>query len=80
MSKNREPYFKVKAYLIEQNISRKDIAKILHISPQTLNKRLNGFGGDFRLSEVTTLYEVFGIPYALFFEPIVPIKEPVEIK
>lgn len=75
MSKNRDSYNKVKAYLIEQNINRTDVARTLNIRPQTLNKRLNGFGGDFRLSEVTKLYEEYGIPYALFFEPKVPLKE-----
>lgn len=74
-SRNRQPYYKVKAFLVEKNISHKDVAVLLGVKPNTVSKKLNGFGADFSLSDVNLMHSKYGVPIAYFFEPIVPIKE-----
>lgn len=78
MSKrSRSPYHKIKAFLVEKEISYKHVAEIIHVAPNTVNKKINGFGGDFTLKEMKLLNQQLGIPIAYFFELEVPKKELV---
>ncbi|MFT4415290.1 helix-turn-helix domain-containing protein [Fredinandcohnia humi] len=74
-TRNREPYKKVKAFLIENEVKHKDVAVLLDMKPNTISKKLNGFGGDFTLDEVKLMHSELGVPIAYFFEPRVPKKE-----
>lgn len=74
-TRNRKPYNKIKAFLVENGIKQKDVADLLGILPNTVSKKLNGFGGDFSLGDAQKLYFHLGIPMVYFFEPIVPRKE-----
>ncbi|QPC47142.1 helix-turn-helix domain-containing protein [Mangrovibacillus cuniculi] len=73
--RNRQPYNKIKAYLVEKNIKHRDVAKLLSIQPNTVSKKLNGFGGDFSLEDAWQMHNELGVPIAYFFEPSVPKKE-----
>ena len=77
MARKRQPYNKIKAFLVENGIKHKDVAKILDMAPNTISKKLNGFGGDFTLSEAKQLHSDFGVPITYFFEPAVPKKEHI---
>lgn len=74
-TRNRQPYKKIKAFLVENDLSHKDVAKLLEITPNTVSKKLNGFGGDFTLEDAKAMHSELGVPIAYFFEPIVPKKE-----
>lgn len=45
------------------------------MTSNTITKKLNGFGADFKLSEAKIMHEELGVPIAYFFEPGVPKKE-----
>ena len=75
MSRNREPYKKIKAFLVENDIRHRDVAKLLNLTQNTVSKKLNGFGGDFTLQDAKKMHEEFGVPIEYFFEPSVPKKE-----
>ena len=75
MTRKRQPYNKIKAFLVENGIKHKDVAELLDMTPNTISKKLNGFGGDFTLSEVKRLHNGFRVPIEYFFEPNVPKKE-----
>lgn len=66
MSK-REPYYKFKGYLAENNIQQKDIAKLINISQATLSKRLNGKGGDFTIQDIKKICIELDIKAEIFF-------------
>lgn len=74
-TRNRQPYKKIKAFLIENELSHKDVAEVLDIKPNTVSKKLNGFGGDFSLEDAKLMHTELGVPIAYFFEPAVPKKE-----
>lgn len=74
-TRNRQPYKKIKAFLIENDIKHKDVAKLLEVKPNTISKKLNGFGADFTLEEAKLMHTKFGVPIAYFFELDVPKKE-----
>lgn len=74
-SKNRVPYLKVKAFLVERELSYKSVSDVINVTPGTVSKKLNGFGGDFTLKEVKLLNQRLGIPVVYFFELDVPKKE-----
>lgn len=74
-TRNREPYKKIKAFLIENDIKHKDVAVLLNVKPNTISKKLNGFGADFTLEEAKLMHIQLGIPTAYFFEINVPKKE-----
>lgn len=76
MVRKRQPYNKIKAFLVENGIKHKDVAKLLDVAPNTVSKKLNGFGGDFTLGDAKLLHSNFGIPISYFFELSVPKKEP----
>lgn len=75
MSRKREPYKRVKAFLVENGIGHENLADLLKLKSNTITKKLNGLGGDFTLNEVSVLNKELGIPIVLFFEPNVPLKE-----
>lgn len=75
MSRNRDPYNKIKAFLVEHDIKHNDVAALFKVKPNTISKKLNGFGGDFTLSEANTMHHELGVPIVYFFEPSVPKKE-----
>lgn len=45
------------------------------MKPNTISKKLNGFGGDFSLGDAQKLYFHFGVPMVYFFDQNVPRKE-----
>mgnify|MGYP005791346871 FL=1 len=72
----REPYFKLKGWMVEHSISQQDIADVLDTTANNVNKKINGTGPDFRLNEARKLVAKFHMPMSLFFDVKVPIKEP----
>ncbi|MCM3536567.1 helix-turn-helix domain-containing protein [Priestia endophytica] len=75
MNRKRQPYNKVKAFLVEKRIKHQDVAKLLNVAPNTISKKLNGHGGDFTLGDAQSMHYELGVPIAYFFEPSVPKKE-----
>lgn len=65
--RRHQPYLKLKAYFVENNIKQKEVAKLLGKSVSALNQNLNGTGGDFSLSEVRLLCQQYGISSDDFF-------------
>lgn len=74
-NRNRQPYNKIKAFLVEHEIKHRDVANLLNMKPNTISKKLNGFGGDFTLEEAKLMHYELGVPIAFFFEPNVPKVE-----
>lgn len=74
MSK-REPYFKLKGWMVEHSITQQDIASVLRTTSNNVNKKINGTGSDFRLNEARQLVNKFHMPMSLFFDVKVPVKE-----
>lgn len=67
MLQKREPYYKFKGYLAENNIQQKEVAEILEISQATLSKRLNGKSGDFTVQDLKKICMNLGIKAEIFF-------------
>lgn len=76
-SRRHLPYNKIKAFLVENNISQKEVGLVISKSPSAVNQKLNGTGGDFSLEEARLMSLNLGVPRAYFFEINVPIKEQV---
>lgn len=74
----RPAYDGLKGWLVANRITQPDVAKVLGTTPNYINKKLNGTGADFKLSEARALHSVFGTPMAYFFEIEVPYKERKE--
>lgn len=74
-TRKRQPYNKIKAFFVENKIKHKDVANLLEVKPNTISKKLNGFGGDFSLEDAKKMHFYLGVPIAYFFEPGVPEKE-----
>jgi transcriptional regulator with XRE-family HTH domain len=77
--RRRTPYKKIKAYLVENDISQRQIAEAIDRAPSAVNQKLNGTGGDFSLQEARILSKEFGVPRSYFFEIDVPKKEQNEM-
>ena len=75
ISRRYLPYNKIKSFLVEHNISQKEVGLLIQKSPSAVNQKLNGTGGDFSLEEARLMTNHFGIPQAYFFEIIIPKKE-----
>lgn len=58
--KKKKQFLKIKARLVEKGLKQSDLAKQLGISPQSLNRKLNGIS-DFRLSELEEIAKVLDI-------------------
>lgn len=63
----RNPYLKVKAFLVENRIKQKDVAKELNMSVPTINKKLNGTGADFTIIEARKFCLKFKADPKIFF-------------
>lgn len=66
--RRRKPYRKLKAFIVEQGLSQKEVANYLEKTASALNQNLNGTGGDFSLSEARLLIEKYKVPPEYFFE------------
>ncbi len=75
IARKRDPYTKVKMFLLERNIPQHRFAAAIGVGVRAINQKLNGTGSDFSLNEVRTLCSEFGIPKEYFFEISVPKKE-----
>ncbi|MEH6945047.1 helix-turn-helix transcriptional regulator [Bacillus sp. JJ722] len=75
ISRRHLPYNKIKSFLVEHNISQKEVGLLIQKSPSAVNQKLNGTGSDFSLEEARLMASYFGIPRAYFFEMKVPKKE-----
>jgi transcriptional regulator with XRE-family HTH domain len=71
-SRRHQPYRKIKAFLVENSISQRDLGELINKSQSAVNQKLNGTGGDFSLQEARLLAEHYGIPRAYFFDLDVP--------
>jgi predicted XRE-type DNA-binding protein len=67
MTEKREPYYKFKGYLAENNIQQKKVAKLINISQATLSKRINGKGGDFSIQDLKIICGELKIRAEIFF-------------
>ncbi|CAH1853510.1 hypothetical protein SAMN05216341_105103 [Leuconostocaceae bacterium R-53105] len=63
----REPYYALKKWLRRNHLSQLELAETLKTSSNYINKKINGTGSDFRLSEVRLLVSKYSIPVDLFF-------------
>lgn len=68
-------YNDLKGWLVAHDIAQTTVASALGTTPNYVNKKLNGTGPDFRLSEARKMHESLGVPMAYFFEVSVPSKE-----
>lgn len=75
---NNPGYRDLKGWLVARGISQNKVASFLGTTPNYVNKKLNGTGPDFRLSEARKLHTSFGVPMAYFFEVDVPFSERKE--
>lgn len=60
-------YYKFKAYMSEKGIIQAEVAKLIEVSNATLNKKINGTGSDFSLTEVRTITRHYNISAEEFF-------------
>lgn len=73
--KRRPAYNGLKGWMVANNISQNEMARVLNTTSNYINKKLNGTGADFKLSEARELHKELGTPTAYFFEIKVPLKE-----
>lgn len=66
-NRRHEPYTKFKAFLIENKIKQKDLAKQLNKSTSALNQNINGTGGDFNLDELRYIANTYKISIDEYF-------------
>ncbi|WP_322924589.1 helix-turn-helix transcriptional regulator [Paenibacillus campi] len=76
--RKREPYTKIKMFLMENNISQKQLGEAIGKGTSAINQKINGTGGDFSLAEARVLCKEFGLPKEYFFEIKVPKSEQKE--
>lgn len=60
-------YLKFKQFLIENNIKRKDIAKLLGISLTLTSSKLNTNKDDFTLKQIRTLCNKYDLDSNVYF-------------
>lgn len=65
MSKQRRAYDKIKAFLVENGFKHRDVAKVIDTKPNTVSKKLNGFG-DFTLEEAKKFIRKWAFPLHIF--------------
>lgn len=73
--KNRQPYLELKGWMASHDITQIKMAEVLGTTPSYVNKKINGTGPDFKLSEARKLATKLKIPIDIFFAVEVPIKE-----
>lgn len=59
------PHQKLKGYLVEMGIKQKEVARLLNISPVTLNQKLNGYL-HFNFEEVEKICDEYEIGPEIF--------------
>ena len=64
---SEKPYYKFKAFLVQNNIKQKEVAKMLGITNSTLSTKLNRNGTDFTIKQIRTLCKEFNISADEFF-------------
>ena len=65
LSENK--YLKFKFFLIHNGITEKEIAKLLHISPSTLSKKINrNINSDFSMDEVIKICTKYNLSSSIF--------------
>lgn len=74
----RAPYLALKAWMIQNEVSQSELANKLGTTSNYINKKINGTGPDFRLSEVRKANKSLGVPIDIFFKIDVSIKEQKE--
>lgn len=65
--RRHKPYFKFKAYLVENGIPQVEVAKIIGKSKAAFNQNLNGTGGDLSLPDVRKICNTLKISADEFF-------------
>ena len=68
VSKNkrkREPHLKLKGWMVENQISRRELAGLLGINPVTLTRKINGYT-HFSFDEVEKICNEYGAPVDIF--------------
>lgn len=65
--RRRVPYLKFKAFLVENNISQSELARLLGKSKSAVNQNINGTGGDFSLEEVRLICQKYNISADEYF-------------
>lgn len=69
----------LKGAMAAQGLTQRDLARILHISENTMSAKLNG-KSPFKLGEAQLLCRLLHLPPAVFFTHSVPKKEREEEK
>lgn len=64
----RKSYKKLQGWMVTNDVSRKDIAASIDSTVNTVGKKLNRKGTDFRLSEARKIHDILGAPMAYFFD------------
>lgn len=80
--RRHEPYFKFKAYLVENRIKQRELAELLGKSTSALNQNLNGSGGDFSLKEIRLIcrkYKISSDEYFVCPEVSKTKPEPISV-
>lgn len=75
---NKIVYHGLKGWLVSNSISQKRVGEIIGTTANVVNKKINGTGSDFKLSEARTLHDKLKVPMAYFFEIEVPLSERKE--
>lgn len=65
--RKRPPYKEFMAWMLVNDISRKDLIELLNLSDSTLSHRLNGTGADFSMEEVRKIVDKYGNEVTRFF-------------
>ncbi|WP_241685152.1 XRE family transcriptional regulator [Pediococcus pentosaceus] len=76
--KKRIIYRQLKGWLVSNSISQKRVGEIIGTTANVVNKKINGTGSDFKLSEARTLHNKLKVPTDCFFEIEVPLSEREE--
>lgn len=65
--RKRPPYKEFMAWMIINEVERRDVIDLLGISDSSLSQRLNGTGADFKPEEIRTLVKRYGKDIAPYF-------------
>lgn len=65
--RKRPPYREFMAWMLVNEISRRELIELLNLSDSTLSHRLNGTGADFSMEEVRIIVDKYGNEVAKFF-------------
>lgn len=67
VSNKRPAYTEFMAWMLLNNVKRKELSDLLSISPSSLSQRLNGTGADFTPEEIRTLVKQYGKEIGPYF-------------